>query len=94
MLLEVAFGDRVDLEGHVATDGLAGVGSGGVEPEERLHDLAQAGAEVGELAHEVGHGAPFLAGTAGSRRAHRRASVGVHCTAPAGARGGAPRAAL
>ncbi len=50
MPLEVAFGDRVDLEGHVAAHGLAGVGAGGVEPEERLHDLAQAGAEVGELA--------------------------------------------
>ena len=40
VLLEVAFGDRVDLEGHIAADGLAGVGSGGVQPEERLHDLA------------------------------------------------------
>ena len=51
---QVALGDLVDLEGHVAAHGFAGVGAGGVQSEERLHDLAQAGAEGGELGHDVG----------------------------------------
>ncbi|MGZ4200227.1 MAG: hypothetical protein ACXVP1_08575 [Thermoleophilia bacterium] len=40
----------------VTAHGFAGVGASRMQPEERLDDLAEAGAEIGELRHEVGHG--------------------------------------